>query len=39
MESDIFNMMMYADDITIYCNIGQNVSDDVINIELSKVSQ
>ena len=32
-------MMMYADDTTIYCNIDQNVSDKVINMELSKVSQ
>ena len=39
MVSDIFNMMMYADDTTIYCNIDQNVSDEVINMELLKVSQ
>ena len=39
MVSDIFNMMMYADDTTIYCNIDQNVSDEVINMELSKVIQ
>ena len=32
-------MMMYADDTTIYCNIDQNVSDKVINMELSNVSQ
>ena len=32
-------MMMYACDTTIYYNIGQHVSDEVINIELSKVSQ
>ena len=32
-------MMMYADDTTIYCKIDQNVSDAVINMELSKVSQ
>ena len=32
-------MMMYVDDTTIYCNIDQNVSDEVINMELSKVSQ
>ena len=32
-------MMMYADYTTIYCNIDQNVSDEVINMELSKVSQ
>ena len=39
MVSDIFNTMMYADDTTIFCNIDQNVSDKVINMELSKVSQ
>ena len=32
-------MMMYADDTTLYCNIDQNESDEVINMELSKVSQ
>ena len=32
-------MMMYADDTTIYCNIDQNLSDEVINMKLSKVSQ
>ena len=32
-------MMMYADDTTIYCNLDQNVSNEVINIELSLVSQ
>ena len=32
-------MMMYADDTTIYCNIAQNVSDEVMYMELSKVSQ
>ena len=34
-----FNMLMYADDTTLYCNIDQNVSEEVINNELSKVSQ
>ena len=34
-----FNMLMYADDITLYCNIDQNVLEEVINKELSKVSQ
>ena len=32
-------MLMYADDTTLYCNIDQNVSEEVINNELSKVSQ
>ena len=39
MVSDIFNMMMYADDTAIYCNIDHNISDDVINMELSNVNQ
>ena len=39
MISDVFNMLMYADDTTLYCNIDQNVSEEVINNELSKVSQ
>ena len=39
MVSDVFNMLMYADDTTLYCNIDQNISDEVINNELSKVSQ
>ena len=39
MVSDVFNMLTYADDTTLYCNIDQNVSDEVINNELSKVSQ
>ena len=38
MVSDVFNMLMYADDTTLYCNIDQNVSEEVINNELSKVS-
>ena len=39
MVSDVFNMLMYADDTTLYCNIDHNVSEEVINNELSKVSQ
>ena len=39
MVSDVFNMLMYADDTTLYCNIDQNVSEEVINNELSNVSQ
>ena len=39
MVSDVFNMLMYADDTTLYCNIDQNVSEEVINNKLSKVSQ
>ena len=39
MVTDVFNMLMYADDATLYCNINQNVSEVVINDELLKVSQ
>ena len=39
MVTDVFNMLMYADDTTLYCNINQNVSEVVINNELLKVSQ
>ena len=28
---------MYADDITLYCNINQNIGKDVINAELLKL--
>ena len=39
MVSDVFNMLIYAGATTFYCNIDQNVSEKVINNELSKVSQ
>ena len=39
MVSDVFNMFMYADDTTLYCNINQNISEIEINHELWKVSQ
>ena len=32
-----FDMIMYADDTTIYCNINQNVNEIVIHAELEKV--
>ena len=28
---------MYADDTTLYCNINQNISEEVINVELLKL--
>ena len=37
--SNIFSMLMYADDTTLYCNIDQYVNDDVINVELAKLSE
>ena len=36
-EQCIFDMLMYADDTTIYCNINQNLNEIVINAELEKV--
>ena len=35
--SNIFTMLMYADDTTIYCNVNTNVTDDLLNCELSKI--
>ena len=35
--SNIFTMLMYADDTTLYCNVNPNVSDDLPNCELSKM--
>ena len=36
--SQIFDMIMYADDTALYCNINRNISDQDINAELKKVS-
>ena len=38
MVSQIFDMIMYADDTTLYCNINRDISDQDINAELKKVS-
>ena len=35
--SNVFKMLMYADDTTLYCNIDQNVDEDTINNELAKI--
>ena len=34
--SNVFNMVIYADDTTLFCNIDNNVTEDVINRELLK---
>ena len=34
MVSDLFNMLMYADDTTLYCNLDDTHNDEVINAEL-----
>ena len=35
--SNVFDMLMYADDTTIYCNINQNIGEEFINVELLKL--
>ena len=35
--SNVFKMLRYADDTTLYCNIDQNVHEDTINNELAKI--
>ena len=35
--SNIITMFMYADDTTLYCNVNPNVTDDLLNCELSKI--
>ncbi len=37
--SPVFNMLMYADDTTLHCNITHNISEQVINDELIKVQE
>ena len=32
-------MLMYVDDTTLYCIIDQYVNEDVINVELAKLSE
>ena len=36
--SHTFDMLMYADDTTLYCNISDNLSETLINTELIKIS-
>ena len=36
---NIFDMLMYADDTTLYCNINQNSSEDAINNELKNITE
>ena len=33
----MFTMLMYADDTTLYCNVNNDVTDDLLNYELSKI--
>ena len=36
--SNVFDMLMYADDTTLYCNIDQNINEHEINVEINKIS-
>ena len=35
--SKIYTMLKYADDTPFYCNVNTNVTDDLLNCELSKI--
>ena len=35
--SNVFDMLMYADDTTLYCNINRNIGEELINAEPTKL--
>ena len=35
--SNVFDMLMYADDTTLYCNINQNIGEELINADFTKL--
>ena len=35
--NNILTMLMYADDTTLYCNVNNDVTDDLLNYNLSKI--
>ena len=37
MVRNIFTMLIYADDTTLYCNVNNDVNNDLPNYELSKI--
>ena len=37
--SPLFNMVMYADDTTLYCNLSNNTNEKDLNSELHKISE
>ena len=37
--SPLFNMVMYADDTTLYCNLSNNANENYLNSELNKISE
>ena len=36
--SPLFNMVKYADDTTLYCNLSNNANENYFNSELNKIS-
>ena len=39
LASIVFDMLMYADDTTLYCDINQNIVKEIINAELLKLCE
>ena len=37
--SPLFNMVMHADDTTLYCNLSNNANENYLNSELNKISE
>ena len=37
--SPLFNMVMHADDTTLYCNLSNNTNENDLNSELHKISE
>ena len=37
--SPLFNMVMYADGTTLYCNLSNNANENYLNSELNKISE
>ena len=38
MVSEVFEMLMYADDTTLYCNMCHTLNEEIINNELHKIT-
>ena len=37
--SPLFNMVMYVDDTTLYCNLSNNTNENYLSSELHKISE
>ena len=37
--SSLFNIVIYADDTTLYCNLSNNTNENDLNSELHKISE